>query len=121
MYLANFKKDRMKVFKIFFILPLFLGVLFSCSNDDDAPPGIELRDPEEVRDEDNAEIETFLESHYFEFVDNPLHPNFQEFVFDTIDGDNSDKEPIIESDFLNEMTVVQQNVEYKLYYLYLNY
>ena len=108
----------MKLIRLFFILPLFFGVLLSCSSDDDGgSPGVELRDPEEVRDENTVDIESFLETHFFEFVDNPLHPNFQEFVFDTIAGENLDKEPIMDSGFLRDTTIIQQNVEYKLYYL----
>jgi hypothetical protein len=108
----------MKLIRLIFILPVFLGVLFSCDSDDDGGSGgIELRDPEEVNIEDTAEIESFLNTHFFEFVDNPLHPNFQEFVFDTIAGVNVDKQPIMDSEFLRDTTIVQLDVEYKLYYL----
>jgi len=108
----------MKIIRLFLILPILFGVFTSCDNDDDGgPPAVEIRDPEEVRDENIADIEAFLETHFFEFVDNPLHPNFQEFVFDTIAGENMDREPIIDSELLRDTMIIQRDVEYKLYYL----
>lgn len=90
----------------------------SCSSDDDeGGTTIEIRDPEEVSLENNIEIETFLETHFFEFVDNPQNPDFQIFHFDTIAGDNSNRTPIMESDLLASKQVIQQDIEYTLYYL----
>ncbi|MBS3738913.1 MAG: hypothetical protein KGY51_07965 [Psychroflexus sp.] len=108
----------MKLMKFFVVLFVFLGLLSSCSSDDDGGGNaVELRDPEEVKIENQAEIEAFLETHFFEFVDNPQNQNFQKFTFDTIAGENSDKTPIMESDLLASKQVIQQDVEYTLYYL----
>jgi len=105
--------------KFFLFLVFSLLLLNSCGSDDDdgASSSIQLRDPEEVKVENQIEIENFLETHFFEFVDNPQNPNFQKFTFDTIAGENSDKTPIMESDLLQSKQVVEQNVEYTLYYL----
>jgi len=104
--------------KNFAILGLLATLIISCSSDDDdGATKIEIRDPEEVKVENIAEIEAFLETHFFEFVDNPQNPNFQKFTFDTIAGDNIDKTPMIESEFLDSKQVVQRNVEYTLYFL----
>jgi len=94
-----------------------LGFIFSCSSDDDTGEPLELRDPEEVRDENLLQIESFLETHFYRFEDNPQNPNFQNIVFDTIAGDNANEEPIINSQFLKSKQVFQQDVEFKLYYL----
>ena len=104
----------MKFFTSFIVLVLFLG---SCSSDDDNATSIEIRDPEEVEVENSAQIDSFLETHFFEFVDNPQNPNFQKFQFDTIAGENSDKTPIKDSEFLESKQIVQRDVEYTLYYL----
>lgn len=94
-----------------------LGFIFSCSNDDDTGEPLELRDPEEVRDENMLQIEGFLETHFYRFEDNPQNSNFQNIVFDTIAGDNANEEPVINSEFLKSKLVFQQDVEFKLYYL----
>jgi hypothetical protein len=105
----------MKLQRLLFIL--MLGFIFSCSSDDDTGEPLELRDPEEVRDENLLQIESFLETHFYRFEDNPQNPNFQNIVFDTIAGDNANEEPIINSQFLKSKQVFQQDVEFKLYYL----
>lgn len=97
---------------------LFLTLFSSCRDeDDDGGPDVVLRDIEEVKEENAIEIENFLETHFFEFVDNPENPNFQRFIFDTIAGENIDKTPIMDSEFLLDKEVEQNGVTYKLYYL----
>ncbi|AFU69843.1 hypothetical protein P700755_003186 [Psychroflexus torquis ATCC 700755] len=105
----------MKLQRLLFIL--MLGFIFSCSNDDDTGEPLELRDPEEVRDENMLQIEGFLETHFYRFEDNPQNSNFQNIIFDTIAGDNANEEPVINSEFLKSKLVFQQDVEFKLYYL----
>ncbi len=108
----------MNFIKNILVILVLSGVLISCSSDDDTGgTNVQLRDPEEVKVENMAEIEGFLQTHFFEFVDNPQNPNFQKFTFDTIAGENSDKTPIIESDLLESKQVIQRGVEYTLYYL----
>lgn len=103
--------------KIVFLSLCFL-LLWACSNDDDdGGVTVEIRDPEEVKVENMIEIESFLETHFYEFVDNPQNPNFKIFRFDTIAGENSDRTPIMQSEFLNDKLVEQNDVEYTLYYL----
>lgn len=93
-------------------------VLSSCNNDDDGVPTVEIRDPVEVYEENAVEIESFLQTHYFEFVENPQNPNFQKFRFDSITEENQDeRDPILESDKLFSKDVIQGDVIYKLYYL----
>ncbi len=108
----------MKLRYILIVFGLILGVFSSCSSDDDNGGNrVELRDPEEVKDENAIQIEEFLQTHFYELVDNPQNPNFQKFTFDTIAGDNADKSPIFDSDNLLSKEVTQNGVTYELYYL----
>ena len=55
----------MKLIKLILVLSVILGALMSCSDDDDGDgPTVVLRDPEEVRDENTVDIESFLETHF---------------------------------------------------------
>ncbi len=107
-------------FNKYLILGLFLALLaFSCKKDDGVEP-VEppvLRDEGEVLIENEEAITQFLETHFFEMVDNPLNSNYQNISFDTIAGSDSDKEPIMDSEFLESKTVVQNDLDYTLYYL----
>ena len=108
----------MKIHNLVLISILF--ALISCDSDDDTGGEvIELRDVEEVKVENTEQIETFLETHYFELVDNPENPNFQNIVFKEIGENDSDKQPVMASEFLKSKLVTQQDVEYTLYYLQL--
>ena len=103
----------------FLILGLFFAtVVFSCKKDDTASPvPVEIRDEAEVLAEDEEEIVAFLETHFYEMVPNPQNSNYQIIQFDSIAWANSDKEPIMDSEFLETKTVVQNDLEYTLYYL----
>ena len=104
--------------KNFLLIGLMIVALSSCNKDDDGGGAtVQLRDPEEVKIENQVELESFLETHFFEFVENPDNPNFQKFVFDTIAGDNSEKPPIMNSSLLTTKPVTQNNIEYTLYIL----
>ncbi len=108
----------MKLMKIFSVLCLLFIITVSCNNDDDGGGNnVQLRDPEEVKIEDQAEIEAFLETHFFEFVDNPENPNLKDLVLGEITGENADKTPIMDSDLLSSKQITQQNVDYTLYYI----
>lgn len=108
----------MKLTKIIAFFALTTVLFASCSDDDDGGGNsVEIRDPEEVKVEDMAKIESFLETHFYEFVDFPQNPNFQRFTFDTIAGENSERTPIMDSDLLQSKQVTQLGVEYTLYYL----
>lgn len=109
-----------KISALFF---LFLVVFTSCNNDDDAVTTIPPRDKTEVYIEDLAEIEEFLETHFFNYEDfdfadsySVANDNFK-IVFDTIAGVNSDKISIMDSPQLEFKFVEDSGVDYKLYYL----
>ena len=81
---------------------ILLGVMFSmvfvaCNNDDDAAP--EADPPLELSEviaEDSAEIETFLDTHFYNYEEFASPPADFDFIIDidTIAGDNSDKTPL---------------------------
>ncbi|MEM6895159.1 MAG: hypothetical protein AAF554_15800 [Bacteroidota bacterium] len=81
---------------------ILLGVIFStvfvaCNNDDDAAP--EADPPLELSEviaEDNAEIEAFLDTHFYNYEEFASPPADFDFIIDigTIEGDNSDKTPL---------------------------
>lgn len=101
-----------------FVLLLSLIIMASCNSDDDGDNvEIEVRDPAEVRDENAAQIQDFLQTHFYKLEDNPENPNFKTIVFDTIAGDNADEEPIIDSEFLKSKAVSLREIDYTLYYL----
>lgn len=111
------RKLPLAILSIFFIV----AFVVSCNNDDDESNVIPDRDRTEVYNEDIAEIEMFLQTHFYNYEEfdsgNPYseaNDTFQ-IVFDTIAGDNSDKTPLI--DQVDFKIVTDQGVDYKLYYL----
>ncbi len=99
------------------ILLLFTLVAFISCEDDDGPQGPAYRDPAEVAQENHEQIVEYMETHFFELVDNPLNPNYQRVEFGKVQGLNEDKTPIMESSMLESKTVTRGEVDYTLYYL----
>jgi len=97
--------------------------IVSCNDDDDSGTvAVPDRDRTEVYLEDIAEIEEFLQTHFYNYEEfdfsNPysLANDTFEIEFDTIDGVNSDKIPLIDQvDF--KMVEDLEGIEYKLYFL----
>jgi len=90
----------MKIDKLSILLfAVVFAVLTSCNNnDDDDAPILESRDPVQEALTDDEEILMFLRTHFYnyeEFQNPPANFNF-EIVIDTIDGDNSDRTPLID-------------------------
>ena len=105
----------MKIQNLFLIF--FLFAIIACSSDDDNPEELVTRDVEEVKVENMEQIESFLETHYFELENNPQNPNFQNIVFKDIGENDTDKQPIMESEFLKSKMVTRREVDYTLYFL----
>lgn len=95
------------------------AVTVSCKKDDDSPePPTPPRDrgPEAARAQ--AEIEEFLETHFYNYEDFLTDPDNFKIVFDTIAGENASKTPLMEQVSSKEVTdVFDSSVVYKLYYL----
>jgi len=99
-----------------------LSILFivSCNNDDDGGNTEPPRDRGEEAAAAQLEIESFLETHFYnyeEFQSPPADFDFRVEI-DTIAGENIDKTPLIEQvDFKTVRDRVEDDVTYKLYYL----
>lgn len=105
-------------------------IFWSCKNDDDVFNGAEVVPPRsiiEVAAEDDAEIQDFLKTHFYnyeEFENPPAGFDFK-IKFDTIAGDNSDKTPLI--DQVNTQVIREESAtfnrddgeesDHSLYYL----
>lgn len=121
MYIAT-EIIYMKNSKYIILGLILISFLTQCTPDDDAITQAPTRDLEEVKQENSDEIINFLESHYISFEENPDNPNFERIRFkpiDAIDIQNppEDDTPIIESSFLRQKTVTQQEIDYEVYYL----
>ena len=122
----NLRKFLIPIISLFF-------VAFSCKDDDPEFEAVPDRDRQEVYDENDIEIQTYFETHFFnyeafDFTDatNPANDDFS-VVLDTISTNNGtqDKTPII--DYLNQADgiyprldikiVDQDEIDYNLYIL----
>ena len=116
----------MKLRKIAILVFALIVVIASCTPDDDSVTTTPPRDRTEVYAEDLAEIETFLETHFYNYEDfdftNPYSAANDDFeiVFEAISPDNLDKTPIMDRPELKFKMVVDEYEEdliYKMYYL----
>lgn len=115
------KIHRMKsIFKTAFLLLFTTIILVSCKNDDDGVQRIPERDRAEEALAAKAEIESFLQTHFYNYEDFQNPPAGFDFkiVFDSIAGDNANKTPLI--DMVETKQVFDRTnpeVIYTLYYL----
>ena len=95
-------------------------LVFSCDkNDDDGVETVPPRDRGEVALEDDQTLIDYLSTHFYNYEEFENPPENFDYVvrLDTIDGENADKTPIIESDKLVTKTVNYQGVDQQLYIL----
>ncbi len=101
----------------YLLFPLLVSaVLLSCSSDDDSAD-IVVRDAQEVYDENLAEINSFLQTHFYnqeEFQNTPAGEDFN-IVFDTIAGSNADCTPL--SQQVTTRTLRRGDIDYTIYVL----
>ncbi len=102
-------------------LAILISVVVSCLNDDDGVTQIPARDAEEVRLENEIEIQTFLESHYYEIENESGNPNFEKIVFKRIDSPDAPQDaiPLSEVDELTTKSITKDDVNYEIYILQL--
>ncbi len=113
-----------------FLLLLAAGALFiSCGNDDNS--GIQVEPPRllaEVAPENDAEIQEFLQTHFYNYEDFAAPPAGFDFriVIDTIAGENADKTPLVQqvrsltvnvSSFELVLSEEENDIPHTLYYL----
>lgn len=104
----------------FALIVIMLAVTVSCKKDDDdgPPPPPPARDRGEEAVRAQAEIEAFLETHFYNYEDFEIDPNNSKIKFDTIAGDNALKTPLINQVTSKEVRDLNDtDVVYKLYYL----
>ncbi len=103
---------------IFVILFIIAAVAVSCKKDDPGVPVTPPRDRGEEAIRAQAEIEEFLETHFYNYEDFQADPENFNLKFDTIAGDNASKTPLMEQVTFKEVKDrVDEDVTYKLYYL----
>ena len=133
----------MKLSKITILSLAFVTSFYACKKDDDTTPVVPERDRAEVYAEDLAEIENFLETHYYnyeEFLNNDIYSDtstnpvsntqndtFEIKYFEITDStppntqslmDLLDNDPMVTSNVLKFKYVKDfTGLEYKLYYL----
>lgn len=104
----------------YFGLVAILLVCAGCPSDDDAEPNvIPVRDRGEQSIEDDALIQEFLQTHFYNYEEFEAgDEDFDyEIVFDTIAGDNSNKTPIIDRPELEVITYDRFDTSNTLYIL----
>lgn len=95
-----------------------LIALQACNKDDDG--GQEIVPPRDRAEQQIAEaaiLKSYLETHFFDTIPNPANPDYNIVTFDTIAGDNKDRQPISKSTLLQSKIVKFEEVDYTLYFL----
>lgn len=104
-----------------YITCLFLAVFTSACNKDDEG-GNEVvpdRDRGEQELADQEAIEAYLETHFYNYEDfnNPASDFDYMVKLDTIDAENADKTPLIQSELLEKKVITRDDVDYTIYIL----
>jgi len=111
----------MKFVKFAFLTIIVVAIVFACKSDDDPVSFAELRDRGEQQIEDDAALIEFLNTHFYNYEEfdftNPEGVANDDFriVFDTIQGVNADKTPLINQ--VEVRTTTYLDFEYKYYVL----
>ncbi len=111
----------------YLVVFLTLATLWSCSNDDSGLQVVPPRDLDEVKPEDEAAIQAFLRTHFYNYdeFENPAEDFDFKIRIDTIAGENADKEPLsgqmaqktVAIDFSRFGLDGEGSVEHTYYYL----
>lgn len=110
-----------RILALFFCAALLTGVISSCQDDDEVsvtPP----RDVTEVMLEDEEALQEYLNTHFYNYEEfqNPAEGFDYQIQFDTIEGENADKTPLMEqvqSKTIHVRDANDEKVEHTLYYL----
>ena len=114
----------MNLRKITFGIATLMLSITSCNKDDGGTTIVPDRDRAEVYAEDLVEIETFLETHFYNYEEFDFSDPYSlvndtfEIVIDTIADVNIDKTPLMDQVTFKMVTDPNdETIEYKLYYL----
>lgn len=117
------KVIRMKIRNYIFATTLIVIALSACKKDDDGDGTITVppRDRAEQEVDDNKLIEDYLKTHFYTLEDVDINGDgtldYQRTKFDTIAGDNSGEQSIMDSELLTEKKITRDDVEYTFYVL----
>src|SRR5690606_23275250 len=121
MWNITFKKVKARLMKIKFVglAAVALLALLACNNDDDSNNGPTLRDLTEVTAENEADLQAYLKTHFYNYeeFENPPADFDYKIVFDTIAGDNAGKTPLRERPKLRDTLINIDDVPQKMYML----
>lgn len=110
----------MRLTKLFILMVLTSISIVSCKKDDDNDlVEVPVRDRGEQALEDDEALIAYLQTHFYneeDFQNPPEGFNYQ-IKFDSIEGANSDKTPLIDSDLLSTKKITRNEVEYNIYIL----
>ncbi len=109
----------MMILKRSFVIFAFVSLLIGCSSDDDEIIVVPPRDAREQAATDEETLQAYLKTHFYNYEDFENPPAGFDYVvrFDTIAGENSNKTPLIDSDFLFVRNVPNDGIDYKMYIL----
>lgn len=99
----------MKIRNYLGLLAILLFATACPSDDENAPISVELRDRGEQSIDDDALLREFFQTHFYNFEDfeNPLPGFDNKIVFDTIAGENADRQSIWERNIeTGELTAI---------------
>ncbi len=106
----------MKNIKFLLLVALTAVIIYSCSSDDDGNE-VFVRDAGEVYQENLAELNAFLQTHFYnqeEFANTPAGEDFR-IQFDTIAGANADRTPLSEQ--VTTRTLRRNDIDYTIFVL----
>lgn len=109
----------MRLNRLLFLGVLLTGLFFSCDKDDNRPRMEPERDRAEQDLEDQADLEAYLETHFYNYEDfeNPSSNFDYRIKIDSITDKNSDKIPLMDSDLLEEKSYTYEDIDYNYYVL----
>lgn len=111
----------MRLTKLFILMLLTSISIVSCKKDDDNNEQVVIppRDRGEQAIEDDDALISYLQTHFYNEEDfkNPSESFDYKIKFDSIDGVNNDKTPLIDSDLLETKVVTRNEVDYTIYIL----
>lgn len=109
----------MRLKKLFLLFVCSTTLFTGCSKDDDEVEVVQPRDRGEQAIADEEALLEYLETHFYNYEDfqNPSADFDYKIRFDTIAGENADKIPLIESEFLKTRSMTRDEVDYNFYVL----
>jgi hypothetical protein len=107
----------MEIIKKCLLLVVLTLVMTSCGTDDDAS-GVVIRDREEVYAEDIVKLESYLQSHTYNYEDYVAGSTGDfEIVFDSLRADNEDRIPLADRPELQRYVINRGGIDYNYFVL----